>query len=300
MNRLLAAALRPAAVAALIIAVSAPAAQADHLQRSSPLLPSTISAQAQADISHATASKTFSKVGDSNYELLQNIYALGCIKVNWGSHEWLKATLRRYRTRAISGSSTCRSSNSFSHISAAARSAAPSPLPLLQVPVATTGMLWRDPRCDLSVTYLACELSLVEPKYVFITLGTNDPSWGIALAQTRGNLRSLISSVRAARSVPVLTTITPIALDNRQTLVGPMNDMIVTLAQEQGVPLINTWRAISRLPAQGLEDGLHLSYYGEDPLVTTVDFSTRGLRFGANARNLLFLRALQRLDSLAK
>lgn len=282
----------------LLFLLFSASAEAVYLQETEPLLPQSVSAQFKKDLAAAPKTNVFAKVGDSNSELLQNFYAIGCRTVVYGNYDWLRATVDKYKQKAVTGSAPCAAKNSFSHISAATRSSAPSTLSTAVVGQNTTGMFWRDPLCGASETYLDCEMRLSRPRYTFITLGTNDAAWGLKASDTKTQLAKIVRRVRELGSAPVLTTITPITLTTSKTDVGQVNDAIITLAKEMGVPLVNNWRALNALPDKGLIDGLHLSYYGADPLASTADFSDKGLRYGANTRNLLFLRALAKLDTL--
>ena len=69
--------------------------------------------------------EVFAKAGDSNTELPQNLFGLGCREVEYGDQEEYAATVEKYRQTeftpdlALPG---CQPANSFSRNSAAARS----------------------------------------------------------------------------------------------------------------------------------------------------------------------------------
>lgn len=268
-----------------------------------PILPDSVSQQFRSDVREGRG-YVFSKVGDSNSELRQNIYALSCSRVRWGRWRFLRPTLQRYQKVSRPGRSACNRHDSFARISASARSGSHSALYLQPTPESTSGWFWRDKECSLGESYLRCELRLARPRYTFITTGTNDWAWGLPIEGMQGRMVALVRAVRSLGSAPVLTTITSITyapgLPDPDGYVARTNEAIIRAARLTGAPLINNWRALHSLPDQGLGDGLHFSYPGSDPMARSAEFSSYGLRHGANVRNLLLLRALHRLDRLVR
>lgn len=144
-------------------------------------------------------------------------------------------------------------------------------------------------------------MRLVSPRYTFITTGTNDTVWDLPASEAKERYRNIIRTVRRKGSAPVLTTVFPITMDpfptDPQRRVGETNDAIIEVARETGVPVVNYWKAIDALPGKGVWDGLHLSYPPGNPMKAS-NFSKEGLGWGADTRNLLFLRALHQLDKM--
>lgn len=252
----------------------------------------------------------FAKVGDSLSESAAFMQGFGCGRWRPGAYDRLRAAVRFFSRRGLSGSSTyCPDANSFSRDSAATRRGQTAEWALRR------GGSY-DPRCRGNESPLACELRLTRPASAVILFGTND----VALAGLgfdpyvyfTTKMSRIIDVTRAAGVVPVLSTIPPREDDpTAEPLVEELNLALYRLARARRVPLINLWRAATGLPALGLaSDRLHLSVFrGPDcigicdpdscaPACQPAALTPAGLRYGYNVRNLITLETLRRLLSL--
>lgn len=93
------------------------------------------------------------------------------------------------------------------------------------------------------------------PGYTLILLGTND--WNLASCQyivpceVIDNLREIIRRVKATQSLPVLGTIPPVnpAIDaHRNVWVSQTNDLLKTMAAQEGAVVADVFGAMNRAP----------------------------------------------------
>ncbi len=127
--------------------------------------------------------------------------------------------------------------------------------------------------CKPGETPLTCEYRLNNPAFVIITLETwLDPD---SISRYETYLREIIDTVIEKGSVPILLTKADSSeLRNGQHIINPV---IVNLAYEYQLPLVNFWRAAQYLDNFGIDperEGFHLSPEGY------------------NLKNILALRAL--------
>jgi hypothetical protein len=148
--------------------------------------------------------------------------------------------------------------------------------------------LWANPNsCQLGESPLACEYRLRNPAFAVIMFGTND-LLALDHVQFDRSLRRVVVETMHAGIVPVLSTFPRhLALPDRSIL---FNQIVVRVALDYNLPLINLWRALEPLPGHGIAaDGFHLS----GPLTSAGDFaSAANLETGFPLRNLLTLQAL--------
>ena len=269
-------------------------------------------------------SGVFAKVGDSNTEFSPDLYGLACRKPT-GLSAALRGTLATYsrvrlpNARALPG---CRPWTSFSRRSSAAQAGVHSTWPLTPVKDLPDESYWaKPPGCPLKGTPLSCEIDATMPRYAMVMLGTNDIGMDIAFGIQPGSrivsrLGGVVRALLARKVVPVLSTIPPIIRPDgtRQgevtAGVARSNAGIFELARKWHLPMINLWRALkepSMIDLGLAGDGLHLSVAGAggemvgvqpgtSTFADSVDFTAAGLRYGANRRNLIWLKTLARLD----
>ncbi len=138
--------------------------------------------------------------------------------------------------------------------------------------------------CDISSgeTPFGCELRLSGASIVLISVGQFDAANFTDTEQFRLNLQALIDSAINYGAIPVLYTIQP-GQDEGQT--RALNDVIVQVAEQNRIPVINAWRAVNGL--------------GDVSPVGAGDLSGDSVSgFGVNALNAATLRTLNDLRSL--
>lgn len=147
--------------------------------------------------------------------------------------------------------------------------------------------------CQPNEAPIVCEYRIVKPAVALIMLGTNDAG-GIPPADYERNLNQIVQYTIDNGIIPVLFTIPPRAGHNE--LVNQYNPIIVRLARDKGIPLVDFWTALQALPKSGLQDdGTHPSLPSWQ-YESATDLSPDNLRrYGFPVLNLM---ALQALDAL--
>ena len=148
--------------------------------------------------------------------------------------------------------------------------------------------VWANPAyCAAGESPLECEYRLRNPAIALIMFGSND-IFALTPDQFDESLRQMIDDTLRATIVPVLSTF-PRNLDfpDRSIL---FNQLVVQVALDYDIPLINLWLALEPLPDHGIApDGYHLN----GPYTRAGDFaSPRNLQTGYPVRNLVALQAL--------
>ncbi len=133
---------------------------------------------------------------------------------------------------------------------------------------------------------LRCEYRVHRPSVAIIMFGAQDLLFTPAEDFDR-NLRQIVHETIQAGVLPIMSTF-PGNLEHWDESIR-YNQIVVKVALDYDVPLINLWRALYNLPNHGLNaDGRHLSL----PLTTSGDFSPDNLQRGYPLRNLITLQAL--------
>ncbi len=218
--------------------------------------------------------RVFSKVGDcmTDHPQFLNPFAWG--QYNLGEYGYLQATIDYFnvKPRDDVGSSWDAGSkaahNGFN--SSAVRETQ-----------------WADPAvCNPDERPLACEFRLNKPAVAVIMFGIAD-----VLVMTPQQfyrfMRNIVDDSLAAGVVPLLSTFP----ENPSVpqLSRQVNQMVLALAREKNVPIMNFADAVKNLPNGGLEsDGIHLSL----PPGSATDFTPENLKYGMTVRNLLVLQSL--------
>lgn len=132
---------------------------------------------------------------------------------------------------------------------------------------------------------LQCEYRVRNPSVAIIMFGAQDLLFTSA-EDFDTSLRRIVHETVQAGIIPILSTFP--AHSNLPDTSRQFNEIVVRVALEYDVPLINLWLALEPLTDHALKDGRHLS----DPLTTAGDFSPQNLQRGFPLRNLLTLQAL--------
>lgn len=151
--------------------------------------------------------------------------------------------------------------------------------------------LWADPTwCLASESPLACEYRVSRPAFSLIMFGTNDVFFFDA-ASFDYYYRQIVIETIESDIVPVLYTF-PFRPEFPDKSVE-FNQVIIRIAQDYDLPLINLYRALEDLPDQGvdLSDPIHLSLPADGDAGTGI-FTPENLEAGYTLRNLLTLQAL--------
>lgn len=263
----------------------------------------------------------FAKVGDSNTDFAPNLYGLACERVALGKK--LMETRKRYNRVALPNPQAlpdCSPWTSFSRRSVAARGGAYSTWPLVPIEDLPDEGYWRKPPdCELTETPLGCEIRTIRPRYALVMMGSNDLKLDYSSGIKPGSLAfarigALAKYLMDRGVVPVLLSIPPVVEPEAAVAyewgVFRTNAAIFRLSRLLRLPFVNFWRALAEPTTvnRGLaDDGLHLNLFGADgaridtvPGPTTfadsVNFTREGLRYGANRRNLIWLKTLAVLD----
>ncbi|MBN1562504.1 MAG: SGNH/GDSL hydrolase family protein [Anaerolineae bacterium] len=150
---------------------------------------------------------------------------------------------------------------------------------------------WANPaHCEPGETPLTCEYRLRNPALALIMFGSND-MFALTPDQFDANLRQLIAETLDASIVPILSTF-PRHLQFADRSIE-FNQIVVQVALDYDIPLINLWLALEPLPYHGIAaDDYHLN----GPYTQAGDFTSEtNLRTGYPMRNLVTLQALDRV-----
>jgi len=150
--------------------------------------------------------------------------------------------------------------------------------------------IWGDP------PPMVQEARETDARFAIVMYGTNDIELGRPhlYASLMGRLVRMLT-IRGV--IPVLTTIMPRDDDeDSDRWVSLYNAVVRGIAQSEQVPLIDYHRELAALPDHGLaSDGIHPNVRFVRHHPRGCEFDARGLRYGYNIRNLVTLRALDRL-----
>lgn len=110
-------------------------------------------------------------------------------------------------------------------------------------------------------SYLSCK-----PGYVCILYGANDAIHGRSAAETKRNLRAIIGACKKNKSIPILAT-TPPMIKGHSLYDGAarsVNIAIRELASEEGVALVDLYKAFGSAEGYLVPDGLHPNAAGAE------------------------------------
>lgn len=148
--------------------------------------------------------------------------------------------------------------------------------------------IWADPNwCDANESPLACEYRLSQPIFSMIMFGTNDVMFFEADLFDY-YMRTIVLETINNHIVPVLYTIPTRPEFPEKTY--EFNQVIIKIAEDYDLPLVNLWLSIQDLPFEGVDqlEPIHLSIPEDEQ---TGDFTTN-LSYGYTMRNLITLQTL--------
>jgi len=217
----------------------------------------------------------FSKIGDSITVAEEAFTPFGYGVFDLGGYDYLRPTISFFSAQA-------RNNNSWNNTSLAAGNGY------------TTRTVLSSEYANASVCMpgespLACEYRLTQPAVALIMLGTNDTT-NVPIDEFAHNMRVIADYSINNGVIPVFTTIPP-----RTGIPGraeSYNQVIVDVAAQNGLPLIDYYAAMVTLPDSGMNaDGIHPS---SPPLgfEQAGNFTGNNLQYGYVMRNLTVLQAL--------
>jgi hypothetical protein len=143
--------------------------------------------------------------------------------------------------------------------------------------------------CNEDETPLVCEYRLTKPSAAIIMFGTNDVKLS-SLANYEKYMRQIIETSTQMGVIPIVSTIPPIRASWGAGRAELYNVLLIKLAREYNVPLLDYYSAMKTLPFDGLTaDGVHPTL---PPMLRTAEFSEKNLQYGYTLRNLTALQAL--------
>ncbi len=149
--------------------------------------------------------------------------------------------------------------------------------------------IWADPAvCSANESPLGCEYRVTNPAFALIMFGTNDTTF-FEPESFNTYLRQIIDQTVKDKIVPILYTFPERPEFPEKSIL--FNQIIVQIATDYDLPLINLYRALETLPDKGinLQDPIHLSSPIDD---NAGNFTPENLQRGYTLRNLLTLQAL--------
>ncbi len=149
--------------------------------------------------------------------------------------------------------------------------------------------LWADPEwCSAGESPLACEYRLSQPGMAVIMFGTNDVQ-SLEAEAFDYYLRMIVLETIDYDVVPILNTFPGRPEYPEKSAL--FNQIIINIAEDYDIPLVNLWSALQVLPDGGVnvEKAIHLTA-PEDGQTCT--FTEDHLEAGYTLRNLVTLQAL--------
>jgi len=148
--------------------------------------------------------------------------------------------------------------------------------------------MWANPAvCQEGESPLECEFRLHRPSVAIVMFGTSD-LLVMSPAQFNTFMRQIVDDSIEAGVIPILSTFPGNLGFWKETIL--YNQIVVRIALDYDLPLINLWLALESLPNHGLEpDGFHL---GEPPYGMSCVLTDPYLSTGYTTRNLVTMQTL--------
>ena len=231
--------------------------------------------------------RIFTTIGDSNTtngDFMQPIGMGFDVYCNWGIYDYLQAAVDYFSVAPSEADA-----NSFTHIrnSLTARKGFNSS--------AVLDPFWAtDSACYPGESPLLCEYRTIRPSVVIIMLGGIDVAdLKLSTATYNANMRAIVQTSVQQGIIPVLTTfvVLPSCGEIYERSLE-FNMMLLDIANDEQIPLINLWAAAQTLPDDGIgPDHTHLKAMPG----SYCSFDGAQQQFGGTLRNLLTLQTLDQL-----
>lgn len=244
-----------------------------------PVISSGVRAIYQAGLARGNNPYVFAKLGDSMTDNPHFLIPLGAGDYDLGEYGYLQEVIDQFAGFPARGEGW--TLDSFATIGLAAAQGFNVAGPL--------DPTWANPKwCEGGESPVACDYRVSRPSIAIIMFGTNDVGYTEPDAYDF-YLRTLIIETLDRDIVPLLNTF-PTRSENPEKS-RLLNQIVVRVAADYGIPLVNLNRALEPLPNYGVDpaDPLHL-LVPADGRVT--HFIEANLRAGATVRNLVTLQAL--------
>jgi hypothetical protein len=151
---------------------------------------------------------------------------------------------------------------------------------------------WSDPNwCSAEESPLVCEFRTSKPTIAFIMFGTNDLN-SLTLEQFDYYLRLVTVRTINHATIPVLSTFPNQPGRVEQSVL--FNKVVVKVAQDYNVPLINLWLAFEPIPNQGIDPDAP-THMTKPESGEVASFREEDLTAGYNLHNLLTLQMLEQV-----
>jgi len=150
--------------------------------------------------------------------------------------------------------------------------------------------LWANPEfCQAGESPLMCETRIMRPSIALVMFGTNDVQY-LTEEQFDFSLRSVVVAMIRNGTLPILSTFPERPEFPDKSLV--FNQIVVRIAQDYDIPLINLWRALEPLPNKGI-DPEETTAMSVPPGGGVCTFIGPNLEAGFTVRNLVTLQTLE-------
>lgn len=228
--------------------------------------------------------QVFSKVGDCMTSSPRFLIPLGTGAYDLGDYDYLQATIDQFSAvdiREVDGQPV----NSFANPSIAATEGFTSAGPL--------DPTWADPEwCQSGESSLKCEYRVSNPSLAFIMFGTSDV-YSIGIDKYERYLRSIVEETINEGVVPVLSTFPPRPDYPEET--ENYNRVVVQIAIDYDIPLINLWQALQDKPGYGVNPE-HLNQLTLPDDGCAACFTDGHLDAGITVHNMVILMALNKIE----
>jgi hypothetical protein len=243
-----------------------------------PLLPE-ISANAlaiyESGIAQGNNPRTFIKVGDCMTDNPNFLNPIGAGDYALGDYEDLQYVIDQYIDGEL---------NSFDRKSQAAAGGFNA--------ASVLDALWANPQfCEAGETPLACEVRVMKPSVALVMFGTNDTQY-LTEDQFDFFMRSMIVEIIRNGTLPIMSTFPYRPEFPEKSVV--FNQIIVQIAEDYDVPLINLWLALEELPNRGIDE-VETTHMSAPEGGAACYFIGPNLEAGFTMRNLMNLQALDAL-----